>query len=465
MQKNVRRTAGMLVAALMAAGPGGVPAQGVVPAGAATVASSATRASLGGASDPAITAAVTMASPAGAAADPDMPRQPVERPPVSGATEAAMSRQPMGRPQVTGAAEAATPRQPMERPRVPDARHQKPAAGDAAPVRIDIARAPAPLYDDPIWHGASDPVVVWMPGKGDSGAGEWWLYYTQRRATLPDPRGVEWVHGSAIGIARSPDGLAWEYIGAVQGDMPADADARVRSLGDPLGTTSTWWAPTIFWEGGSGMAGGGLPGDRLHMLVTLVHGIFSSWTGTRTIEHFTSDDGVNWTWVGTLPLASARAIDPAVHRIGDAWYVWYKNEAAGSHTFMARSPDLRTWTDMGEVIGGRGHEAPFVWRWKGSYWMINDAHGQGMDVWQSATGTGDWHLNTNLLNDRAGVRPLDAGVGQHPWIVMQGETGDEQLLLFYFVHDGSRTYIQVAEVTLGADGRLTTDRNRYAPAR
>jgi len=347
-------------------------------------------------------------------------------------------------------------------PRVPAALEQRPAAGTAVPVTIAIGKAPAPLYDDPAWHGASDPAVVWLPGKGDDGKGEWWMYYTQRRATLPNPRGVDWVHGSAIGIATSPDGLSWQYIGVAQGNLPAAGQEPERQLGNPLASSSTWWAPTVFWEGGNGMSGGGRPGDRLHLFVTLVHGIFTSWTGTRTIEHFTSVDGVNWSYVSSLPLASDRAIDPTVHRIGDAWYLWYKNEAAGSHTFMARSPDLVTWTDQGEVIGGRGHEAPFVWHWRGSYWLIDDAHGQGLDVWRSATGTGGWEFNTTLLADRDGVRPIDNQVGHHPWIVMQGEPGNEQLILFYFTHAGNRTVMQLAEVTLGEDGKLACDRNRYA---
>src|ERR1051326_8930510 len=75
------------------------------------------------------------------------------------------------------------------------------ASGTPKQPRIAIEDAPAPLYDDPIWHGASDPTSVWLPGKGEHG--EFWMYYTQRRATLEDAKGVDWVHGSAIGIASS----------------------------------------------------------------------------------------------------------------------------------------------------------------------------------------------------------------------------------------------------------------------
>jgi hypothetical protein len=41
------------------------------------------------------------------------------------------------------------------------------------------------------------------------------------------------------------------------------------------------------------------------------------------------------------------------------------------------------------------------------------------------------------------------------------EVDNEQLVLFYFTHDGSKTYIQIAEITQGQDGRLVCDRNKY----
>jgi hypothetical protein len=338
-----------------------------------------------------------------------------------------------------------------------------PVTGTAKPPRIAIENATAPLYDDPVWHGASDPAVVWLPGKGE--AGEYWMYYTQRRATLPDPHGVDWVHGSAIGIARSADGLHWSYAGVCQGSITLDNTAK--SLGDPVKDNITWWAPTVFWEGGNGIAGSGQRGDKLHMFVTFVHGIFTSWTGDRTIEHFTSDDGEHWTHVGTLPLASQRVIDPTVYKIGDTWCLWYKNEAAGSRTFMAQSKDLTNWQDKGVAIPDRNHEAPFVWNWKSAYWDLQDC-GKGLDAWRSDTGLSDWTFNAMLL-DRSidGHRTLDKGAGHHPWIILQSpaagsaDKDDQQLVLFYFTHDGNKTYIQLAEITLGADGKLVCDRDKY----
>jgi predicted small secreted protein len=338
------------------------------------------------------------------------------------------------------------------------------ATGSAVAPRIAIEKAPAPLYDDPVWHGASDPAVVWLPGKGKHG--EYWMYYTQRRATLPSPTGVDWVHGSAIGIATSPDGLHWTYAGVAQGSLK-DGEAQ-KSLGDPVKDNVTWWAPAVFWEKGNGISGGGRPGDKLHMFVTRVHGIFTKWTGTRTIEHFVSDDGVNWTHVSTLPLASLRAIDPTVYKIDGTWFLWYKNEAAGSRTFRATSKDLVAWKDEGDANIGRSHEAPFVWHWKGAFWDLQD-NGRALDAWRSKDGLSDWTLNALLLGrDTQGTRRLDLRVGHHPWIVLQDPASgpampdNKQLALFYFAGEGKESYMQMAEITLGDDGKLVCDRNKYA---
>ena len=332
------------------------------------------------------------------------------------------------------------------------------------PPRIAVENAPAPLYDDPVWHGFSDPAVVWMPDKGEKG--EYWMYYTQRRASLENADGVDWVHGSAIGIATSPDGLKWNYNGTIQGYIIDEGVEK--SLSEPVKDNVTWWAPTVFWQGGNGIAGGGENGDTLHMYVTYVHGIFSSWRGDRTIEHFTSKDGINWTYVSSLPLPSRRAIDPSVYKIDGKWYLWYKNEADGSRIYRASSSDLNSWEDLGNSDIGRGHEAPFIWYWQDNYWVLND-HGNGLDAWRSKDGLSGWEFNANLLTeDQTGKRKLDSGTGHHPWVILQAPAsgsylpGQEQLVLFYFTHDGKKTYLQMAEISISDDGKLVCDRDKYA---
>jgi hypothetical protein len=71
----------------------------------------------------------------------------------------------------------------------------------------ETKNADKPLFRDPVHDGAADPVVIWnKPGQ------KWFMYYTNRRANLEEPEGVDWVHGTRIGIAESNDGGAtWQY--------------------------------------------------------------------------------------------------------------------------------------------------------------------------------------------------------------------------------------------------------------
>ena len=55
---------------------------------------------------------------------------------------------------------------------------------------------PKPLYDDPVYHGAADPVIIYNKAKK-----KWWMLYTNRRANVPGLSGVAWVHGTRLGIA------------------------------------------------------------------------------------------------------------------------------------------------------------------------------------------------------------------------------------------------------------------------
>src|SRR4051812_27433506 len=69
--------------------------------------------------------------------------------------------------------------------------------------------APKPLFRDPVYDGAADPVLVW-----NRGAKKWHMFYTNRRANVRDLSKVSWVHGTHIGIAASTDeGATWKYEG------------------------------------------------------------------------------------------------------------------------------------------------------------------------------------------------------------------------------------------------------------
>src|SRR4051812_22190064 len=60
--------------------------------------------------------------------------------------------------------------------------------------------AAKPLFRDPVYDGAADPVVIWNRRER-----RWFMLYTNRRANVPGLGGVAWVHATRIGLAESTD--------------------------------------------------------------------------------------------------------------------------------------------------------------------------------------------------------------------------------------------------------------------
>lgn len=303
---------------------------------------------------------------------------------------------------------------------------------------FDIAHAPAPLFSDPVWDGAADPAPVWNEARS-----EWWVYYTQRRATLQPNEGVEYCHGSAIGIATSKDGRQWRYEGICVGDD---------GLGDPIGSTCSWWAPAVLTHDG-----------LYHMYVSWVDGIYTDWSGKRFIKHFTSGDGRNWTYRSTLDLSSDRCIDAGVYRAGDSWYMLYKDEVNQSHSYLARSEDLYRWTVVGPTVADVSHEAPVVWQWHNAYWLMVDSWQRGVRIYRSDSGIDDWQFVSTILQE-PGQRAKDDARGGHPGVICLGD----RAVVLYFVHyppdhplyDNHRTVLQATELEYH-DGTITCDRDKY----
>lgn len=264
----------------------------------------------------------------------------------------------------------------------------------------------APLLRDPL-GGPTDPTVI-----RNEQTGQWWMFYTQRRPADPGS-GVEWVHGSRIGVAVSDDGARWAYRGVVDGLDPADADG-----------VNTHWAPEVLWDG-----------LRYHMYLTWISGVPSAWSGhERRIAHLVSDDLEQWSHEGFLDLGSRYVIDAAVAPTPDGRLrLWYKDEADGSTTWVAVSDDWNTWNVVGQVIGGVAHEGPNVFALGGWIWMIVDEW-RGQRVYRSDDGI-SWSAQGLILN-LPGIEPEDRQVGRHADVVVRGEDA----VAFYFTHpewDGS----------------------------
>lgn len=228
-------------------------------------------------------------------------------------------------------------------------------------------------FCDPVQGAPTDPVMVWNHKEK-----KWFIYYTQRRGYLEmdDPQSVEWVHGTSVGIASSPDGKEWTYRGTCKGDEGMS--------NDPVSTS--WWAPEVISVD-----------NTFHMYVTNVPGVFKTWNAPRFIKHFISEDGINWKYQSTLSLSSKSCIDAGVHKVGDKWYLWYKDETQDAgRTWFAESPDLYNWKVVGPAITDRVHEAPFVWEYDNKYWMIVDTWGDGSRIYKSDDGLTNWTYSCNI---------------------------------------------------------------------
>jgi len=281
----------------------------------------------------------------------------------------------------------------------------------------------APIFADPILDGAADPTVIQRRGTN-----EWWMFYTNRRATYEGP-GVQWVHGSPIGVAISTDGgRSWHYKGTVAGlDDPADAGLN------------THWAPEVVWAEG-----------EYHMFLSYIAGTPEQWAGhQRHIVHFVSDDLTKWRRIGPLRLSSDFVIDAAVARCPDGLYrLWYKDEGDGSSTRVATSPDLYNWTLAGVAIpASPGHEGPNVFQLGGWYWMLVDEW-RGLGVFRSVDAVA-WERQ-GLILDRPGVHPLDKQIGRHADVVPNGD----QAAIFYFTHP-NWSAAHTAEAHTASDRRTT----------
>jgi hypothetical protein len=318
-------------------------------------------------------------------------------------------------------------------------------AGLASPaVSQDLgAVATKPLFRDPVYDGAADPVVIWNPH-----VQRWWMYYTNRRANVPGLSGVAWVHGTPIGMAESADaGATWRYIGTAQIELPAAE----------TGEEPTFWAPDVV-RGDD---------DRWHMFLTVVPGVFENWDHPRRIVHLRSDDLRRWGEGAAIKLASDRCIDASVLKMPDgAWRMWYNNERDGKAIYLAASSDLDVWTDVGKVIGDRGCEAPKAFHWRDKYWLLVDAWA-GLGVYRSDDAN-RWERQRDNLLETPGKGQDDQVNGGHPDVVVSGE----RAFVFYFTHPGRRgdgvrgdgveqrrSSIQVAELRLTDDGWLACDRD------
>ncbi|WP_406250312.1 family 43 glycosylhydrolase [Microbacterium sp. M] len=268
------------------------------------------------------------------------------------------------------------------------------------------------MYRDPIYDGATDPTVVVDP------EGVWLMFYTQRRATHPDPGpDVAWVHGTRIAVARSTDGRSWTYAGTLE---PANDGLVMTPGAPPMRTQHTYWAPEVVRHGA-----------LWHMYVSEIEGVPSRWRGHgRQIVEYRSPDLRSWTRSQVLRLTSARVIDAAVARTPDRrWRLWYKDEDNRAHTYVAMSEDLEAWSVEGVAIDGRPHEGPYAFPLGGWWWMLTDEW-SGLAVYRSDDAISWARQEGERLLAESGSEVPGGQFGRHGSVTLH----DGRALLYYFTH-------------------------------
>jgi len=309
----------------------------------------------------------------------------------------------------------------------------------------DGVLAPKPVFRDPVYDGAADPMVIWNPL-----VSKWWMFYTNRRANMTSLPGVSWVFGTPIGIAESTDGANWKYLGTANfNDLPAECGGK---------DSATLWAPDIAL-GDDG---------KWHMYLSIEPGIDVKWGLPGFIAHLSSTNLRDWKYENRLSQLGTHVIDADILKMPDGmWRMYYKDSKQYSHIGVTESKDLYSWSEPKEALKING-EGPIAFQWKGYYWLVVDTW-NGQTVHRSKDGN-TWEVQpgTPLLPDGDGTGKDDIPNALHANVVIS----NNRVYMYYFTHPGRigadkgkdgyeqrRTSIQVVEIKLNEAGWLAANRN------
>ena len=315
--------------------------------------------------------------------------------------------------------------------------------------------ASIPLYIDSNYHGSCDPEIIW--NENDQC---WYIYYTSRRSHLENN-----FLKTPIGVIKSKDLISWSFEGYCQFDgVGGDKDA-----------SETFWAPAIISFK-----------DTMHMFVTWKPDTVTTlgaWGGPGKIVHYKTslNDPVHgWEKVTDMHSNDFDALDATVYLKGQTFHVWYKAKKIGSkknELYHKISQDLFTWEDKGfsesdvfnkEVTGFSFEEAPYMFKWKESYWLITDPH-DGLIVYKSNDAE-DWDFQKVILKEGS-KREMDNSMARHASVAVI----KDRAFIFYHVEPwrnyekgnpiykqplkNRRSVLQMAELEI-IDGELICNRNK-----
>lgn len=233
---------------------------------------------------------------------------------------------------------------------------------------------PVPLYTDPYFKGAADPEVIWNDYEK-----EWWMFYTSRRAVCENAP----LPALAIGVATSKDWIDWKHKGYI----------KIDGIGGAPEGSDILWAPGIIKDGnsyhmfltfkkGNGRGGRwGIPESLLLHLEAPHDNLLYGWQTCKILH---------------VPFSS---IDATLILHKGVWNLFHRDiikEKKGVNIFRVSTNDLNNpavkWKYHGAVKGDvnnkdltgyRYQEAPYVFYWKDSYWMLTDNTSGGFPLYKS----------------------------------------------------------------------------------
>ncbi|MGQ8338931.1 hypothetical protein ACUNWD_20400 [Sunxiuqinia sp. A32] len=321
---------------------------------------------------------------------------------------------------------------------------------------------PAPIFVDPNYHGSCDPEIVW-----NESSERYFIYYTARKGNQENT-----FLGTPIGVISSSNLADWRFEGYCMFD----------GIGGKKDAEETFWAPAIISTNGF-----------LHLFITYKPDTIptkGAWGGPGKIVHYKTslkDPIKGWVKVEDMHDSTINALDATVYKNENLFHVWYKGKKQGAtknELYHLTSSDFENWENQGfsksdvfneKATGSSFEEAPYIFQWKDSFWLITDPH-DGFFVYKSIDGE-NWIFQGTILKE-GGTRNLDTSMARHcsvivnndrafifyhvePWrrYDLEKKKGKDRLPIFKQPAMNRRSVLQMAELEL-LNGQLVCDRNK-----
>lgn len=320
----------------------------------------------------------------------------------------------------------------------------------------------SPIFSDPNYQGSCDPEIVW-----NELLQRFFIYYTARKGNNENT-----FLGTPIGVISSVNLIDWIFEGY----------CKFNGVGGNKDAGETFWAPAVIASNGF-----------LHMFVTYKPDtlpIKGAWGGPGKIVHYKTplDNPMKgWRKVEDMHDSSINALDATVYENGGLFHVWFKGKKEGdakNELYHLVSVDLKKWENKGfiqsdvfneKATGSDFEEAPYIFHWKNSFWLITDPH-DGLFVYQSVDAE-NWKFQGTILKE-GGFRELDNSMARHcsvvlkdgrafifyhvePWrrYDLEKKNGKERVPIFKQPVENRRSVLQMAELEI-QNGRIICNRNK-----